>query len=166
MPIFAMSLQRLKMAEEIKIIASNKKAYYDYQILEKYEAGLVLQGSEVKALREGKCNLKDGYARIRESEIWLIGISIGTYKDAGDRGHDPERTRKLLMHRYEIKKIHRKVTEKGITLVPLKIYFKKGIVKIEIGLATGKKEYDKRESLSQRDQERELNRLHKKYKIK
>jgi SsrA-binding protein len=154
------------MADDIKIIASNKKAYYDYQILEKYEAGLVLKGSEVKALRDGKCNLKDGYARIRENEMWLIGITIGTYKNAGDSGHDPERFRKLLMHRYEIKKIHRKVTEKGITLIPLKIYFKKGIVKIEIGLATGKKEYDKRESLSQRDQEREMNRLQKKYKIK
>lgn len=154
------------MAEDIKIIASNKKAYYDYQILEKYEAGLVLKGSEVKALREGKCNLKDSYARIREDEIWLIGTTIGSYKNASDGGHDPERSRKLLMHRYEIKKIRRKVTEKGFTLIPLKIYFKKGLVKVEIGLATGKKEYDKRESLSKRDQERELNRLQKKYKIK
>jgi SsrA-binding protein len=154
------------MAEEIKIISSNKKAYYDYHILEKYEAGLVLKGSEVKALREGKCNLKDGYVRIREDEMWLIGITIGTYKNARDGGHDPERIRKLLMHRFELKKIHRKVTEKGITLIPLKIYFKKGIVKVEIGLATGKKEYDKRETLSKRDQERELNRLQKKYKIK
>jgi len=154
------------MSEEIKIIASNKKAYYNYHILEKYEAGLVLKGSEVKALREGKCNLKDGYARIREDEMWLIGITIGSYKNASDDGHEPERSRKLLMHRFEIKKIYRKVTEKGITLIPLKIYLKKGIVKVEIGLATGKKEYDKRESLSQRDRERELDRLQKKYKIK
>ena len=154
------------MAEEIKIITSNKKAYYDYHILEKYEAGLVLKGSEVKALREGKCNLKDSYARIREDEMWLIGITIGSYKNATDGGHELERSRKLLMHRYEIKKIYRKVTEKGVTLIPLKIYFKKGLVKVEIGLGTGKKEYDKRESLAKRDQERELNRLQKKFKIK
>jgi len=154
------------MAEEIKIITSNKKAYFDYQILEKYEAGLVLTGSEVKALREGNCNLKDSYARIREGELWLIGVSIGSYKNASDGGHEPERPRKLLMHRFEIKKVHRKVTEKGFTLIPLRMYFKKGIAKVEIGLAAGKKEYDKRETITQRDQKRELDRLQKKFKIK
>jgi len=154
------------MAEEIKIITSNKKAHFDYQILEKYEAGLALLGSEVKALREGKCNLKDSYCRIREGELWLIGVTIGSYKNAADGGHEPERHRKLLLHRYEIKKLHRKVAEKGFTLIPLKIYFRKGIAKVEIGLATGKKEYDKRETITQRDQQRELSRLQKKFKIK
>lgn len=154
------------MSTAEKIVVSNKKAFYDYQILEKIEAGLVLRGSEVKSLRNGKCNLKDGYARIQQDEAWLIGVSIGIYNDAGYSQHDPERRRKLLMHRDEIRRLHRKVTEKGVTLIPLRIYFKKGLAKVELGVATGKKQYDKRETIAQRERDRDLKRLEKKYKTK
>jgi SsrA-binding protein len=154
------------MSSGEKIVVSNKKAFYDYQILEKIEAGLVLTGSEVKSLRNGKCNLKDGYARIQQDEAWLIGVSIGIYEDASYSQHDPDRKRKLLLHKDEIRRLHRKVTEKGVTLIPLRIYFKKGLAKVELGVATGKKQYDKRETIAQRERERDLKRLEKKYKIK
>ncbi len=154
------------MVENLKVIAKNKKAYYDYQIIEKIEVGIVLTGSEVKALREGKGNLKDSYARIKNDQVWIIGMNIGTYTHTGIPGHNPERQRKLLLHKDEIKRIYRKVTEKGVTLVPLKLYFKKGIVKVELGVVTGKREYDKRVALTKRDQERELKRIEKKYRIK
>jgi SsrA-binding protein len=154
------------MAEGIKIITTNKKAFHDYQILEKLEAGLVLKGSEVKSMREGRCNLKDSYARIINGEAWLIGFKISSYKNASYQDHDPERQRKLLLHRDEIKRLHRKVQEKGITLIPLRLYFKNGVAKVEIGLATGKREYDKRQDIARRDQERELKRLEKKFRIK
>ncbi len=154
------------MVENLKVIAKNKKAYYDYQIIEKIEVGIVLTGSEVKALREGKGNLKDSYARIKNDQVWIIGMNIGTYTHTGIPGHNPERQRKLLLHKDEIKRIYRKVTEKGVTLVPLKLYFKKGIVKIELGVVTGKREYDKRVAITKRDQERELKRIEKKYRIK
>ncbi|RQW03682.1 MAG: SsrA-binding protein SmpB [Calditrichaeota bacterium] len=154
------------MDENIKIITSNKKAFHDYQILDKLEAGLVLTGSEVKALREGRCNLKDSYARIRDGEVWLIGMNISQYRNATMGAHDPERQRKLLLHKDEIRKLHRQVMEKGVTLIPLKIYFRKGLAKVEIGVAAGKREYDKREAIAKREQERELKRLEKKYKIK
>jgi SsrA-binding protein len=154
------------MENGIKIITSNKKAFHDYQILDKIEAGLVLTGSEVKSLRERRCNLKDSYARIRDGQAWLIGMNISQYKNAGYSGHDPERDRKLLLHKEEIRKIHRRVLEKGVTLIPLKIYFKKGIAKVEIGIAAGKREYDKRQTIERRERERELKRLEKKYKIK
>lgn len=154
------------MSEGIKIIATNKKAFFNYQILEKLETGLVLKGSEVKALREGRCNFKDSYARIEDDEVWLIGFNIGDYKNASNQKHEPERQRKLLLHKDEIKRIHRKVVEKGITLVPLKIYFKNGIAKLELGIAVGKREYDKREIIARREQERELKRMQKQFKIK
>lgn len=154
------------MSEGIKIIATNKKAFFNYQILEKLETGLVLMGSEVKALREGRCNFKDSYARIHNDEVWLIGLNIGDYKNASYKKHEPERQRKLLLHKNEIKRIHRKVVEKGITLVPLKIYFKNGIAKLELGIAVGKKEYDKRETIARREQERDLKRMQKQFKIK
>jgi len=154
------------MSEGIKIIATNKKAFFNYQILEKLETGLVLMGSEVKALREGRCNFKDSYARIQNNEVWLIGLNIGDYKNASYKKHEPERQRKLLLHKNEIKRIHRKVVEKGITLVPLKIYFKNGIAKLELGIAVGKKEYDKRETIARREQERDLKRMQKQFKIK
>lgn len=154
------------MVENLKVISKNKKAYYDYQVIEKIEVGIVLTGSEVKALREGKGNLKDSYARIKNDQVWIIGMNIGTYTHTGIPGHNPERQRKLLLHKDEIKRIHRKVTEKGVTLVPLKLYFKKGIVKVELGVVTGKREYDKRVALTKRDQERELKRIEKKYRIK
>lgn len=154
------------MTDGIKIIASNRKAFHDYQILERVEAGLVLTGTEVKALREGRCNLKDSYARIRDGEAWLIGLHISPYKNAGYSSHDPERERKLLLHKDEIKRIYRKVQEKGVTLIPLKVYFKRGLAKVEIGLATGKKQYDKRQDIARREQERDMKRTEKKYRIK
>lgn len=154
------------MSENAKIVTRNKKAYHDYQILEKIEAGVVLAGSEVKSLREGRCNLKDSYARIRSGEVWLIGTHISPYRDASFMNHEPERERKLLLHKQEIRRIHRKVQEKGITLIPLRIYFKQGMAKVEIGLATGKRQYDKRKEIAQREQEREMKRVEKKYRIK
>ena len=154
------------MEEGIKIITTNKKAFHDYQILEKLEAGLVLTGSEVKSLRQGRCNIKDGYARIINGEAWLIGLNISSYADASYHDHEPERRRKLLLHKDEIKRLHRKVQEKGFTLIPLRLYFKKGVAKVEIGLATGKREYDKRQDIAKRDQERELKRMQKKFRIK
>ena len=154
------------MAEGIKIVTSNKKAFHDFQILEKIEAGLVLTGTEVKSLREGRCNLKDSYARIRDGEVWLIGMHISPYKNAGYASHEPERDRKLLLHKDEIRRLHRKVQEKGVTLVPLKVYFKRGLAKVELGVAAGKRKYDKRQEIARREQERDLKRLEKKYRIK
>jgi SsrA-binding protein len=154
------------MEEGIKIITTNKKAFHDYQILEKLEAGLVLTGSEVKSLRQGRCNIKDSYARIMSGEAWLIGLNISSYADASYHDHEPERRRKLLLHKDEIKRLHRKVQEKGFTLIPLRLYFKRGVAKVEIGLATGKREYDKRQDITKRDQERELKRMQKKFRIK
>lgn len=154
------------MSEGIKIISSNKKAYHDYQIQEKVEVGLVLTGTEVKSLRDGRCNLKDSYGRIRDGELWLIGMHIGTYRNEGYVTHNPERERKLLIHAKELKRIHRKVQEKGVTLVPLRIYFKRGWAKVEIGLAVGKRQYDKRHDIARRQQERDQKRLEKKYRVK
>ena len=154
------------MSEGIKIITSNKKAYHDYQILEKIEAGIVLTGTEVKSMRAARCNLRDSYARIKNGEIWLIGMHISQYKNEGYVTHDPERERKLLLHISEIKRINRKVMEKGVTLVPLRAYFKRGFAKVEIGIATGKRQYDKRQDIARREQERDLKRVEKKYRIK
>ena len=153
-------------SEKVHIVTSNRKAYHDYQILETLEAGIVLTGTEVKSLRLGKCSLKDAYARIRDGEAWLIGMHISPYENAGYASHDPFRERKLLLHKDEIKRLWRKVQEKGVTLIPLKVYFKRGRAKIELGLATGKKKYDKRQEIARRDQEREMKRLEKRYRIK
>ncbi|GAB4370245.1 MAG: SsrA-binding protein SmpB [Calditrichia bacterium] len=154
------------MKDGIKIITTNKKALFDYQIIERIEAGLVLTGSEVKSLREGRCNLRDSYGRIRNGEVWLVGMHISPYKHEGYKAPDPERERKLLLHKDEIKRIQRKILEKGVTLIPLKLYFKNGLAKVEIGIATGKRQYDKRTDIARREQERELKRLEKKYRIK
>jgi SsrA-binding protein len=154
------------MKEKIKIITSNKKARHDFFISDIVEAGLVLKGTEVKSLRAGRCNLKDSYARIRDGEAWLIGMHISPYEHEGYVTHEPERDRKLLFHKSEIKRLHRQVQEKGVTLVALKVYFKKGKAKVEIGIATGKRKYDKREEIAKRDQDRELKKLEKKYKIR
>jgi len=154
------------MSEEVQIITSNKKAYHDYHILEKIEAGIVLTGTEAKSLREGRANLKDSYARIMDGEMWLIGMHISPYKNEGYVTHEPERARKLLLHRDEIRRIYRKVMEKGVTLIPLRAYFKRGWAKIEIGIATGKKQYDKRQAIARREQHREMKRMEKKFKIK
>lgn len=141
----------------MKIITNNKHATYQYHILEKYEAGIELRGSEVKSLREGRINLKDAFCKIENGEIFLYNAHINQYKNASLFNHDPERPRKLLMHKYEILKLDQKVKEKGLTIVPLKMYFnEKGLVKVEIALVKGKKLYDKREDLAKRDLERRI----------
>jgi SsrA-binding protein len=141
-----------------KNITVNRKARYEYAIMQTYEAGIVLQGTEVKALREGKANLVDSYGQLINNEIWLIGAHISEYTQGNINNHDPVRTRKLLMNRSEIRKLIGKVKEKGLTLVPLRIYFKKGRVKVEIALAKGKKVYDKRETIAKRDFNRDQER--------
>jgi SsrA-binding protein len=143
---------------EEKNVTVNRKARYEYEILQVYEAGIVLQGTEVKALREGKANLVDSYGLLKENEIWLMGAHISEYTQGNINNHDPTRTRKLLMNRSEIRKLIGKVKEKGLTLVPLRIYFKKGRVKIEIAIAKGKKVYDKRETIAKRDFDRDQER--------
>jgi len=148
----------LEKQTAIKIIADNRKARHDFLIHESYETGIVLTGTEVKSLRAGKANLKDGYAKIENSEIMLHNVHISPY-DAGNRfNHEPLRTRKLLMHRSEINKLIGKTKEKGYTLVPLKLYFAHGMAKLQLGLATGKKNYDKRQDMAERDAKREVDR--------
>ena len=142
----------------IKIIADNRKAYYDYEILDKFEAGLVLMGSEVKSLRDGNLNLKDSYIAFKNGEAFLQNAHIGVYKASSYNNHHPERLRKLLMHREEIDKIMGKVQEKSLSCVPLKMYFKKGRIKVEIGLGKGKKLHDKRRSIKDKESKRELQR--------
>lgn len=149
----------------IKIVCQNKKAFHDYEILETLEAGMVLTGTEVKSLREGRANLKDSYARVKGGEIWLYDFHISPYPHASYNNHEPERTRKLLLHRREIRRLSGKTQEKGFTLVPLKVYFSKGKAKVEIALARGKKDYDKRERIKQKEEAREMDRLRKKYNI-
>jgi SsrA-binding protein len=144
-----------------KLICANKRARRDYAIDETYEAGMVLVGTEVKALRQGKANLKDSYARIKDGEIFLVGSHISPYSHGNQFNHDPDRTRKLLMHRREIRKLYGKTRERGFTLVPVRMYFKGGKAKVEVGLGKGKKLYDKREVLKRRDMEREVERSFK-----
>ena len=139
-----------------KVIATNRKARHDYEILETYEAGLVLRGTEVKSLREGQVNFKDSYAAINGNEAWLIGCHIAPYHHGSDANHDPDRSRKLLLHRREIARLLGKTAERGLTLVPLRLYFKEGRAKLEVGLARGKKIYDKRASIRERDERREM----------
>ena len=146
------------MSEAVKLVANNKKAYHDYFIDEKYEAGLVLHGTEVKSLRMGKCSIKEAWVRIQDGEVWVYGRHISPYEKGNIFNKDPLRPRKLLMHKAEIGKLLGKVKEKGITLVPLQVYFKNGRAKLEIGLARGKKLYDKREELAKRDMRREAER--------
>ena len=138
-----------------RLVANNKKAYYDYFIDEKYEAGIVLHGTEVKSLRQGKCSIKESYIQIQNNEIYAINMNITPYEKGNIFNKDPLRPKKLLLHRSEINKLAGKLATKGYTLVPLQVYFKQGKVKIEIGLARGKKNYDKRESIAKRDQERQ-----------
>ena len=146
------------MSEAVKLVANNKKAYHDYFIDEKYEAGLVLHGTEVKSLRMGKCSIKEAWVRIQDGEVWVYGMHISPYEKGNIFNKDPLRPRKLLMHKAEIGNLLGKVKEKGITLVPLQVYFKNGRAKLEIGLARGKKLYDKREELAKRDMRREAER--------
>lgn len=142
----------------IKIAAENRKARHDYHIHETYEAGIVLTGTEVKSLRAGKANLKDSYGRVENTEVFLHNLHISPYEQGNRFNHEPLRKRKLLMHRYEINKLIGKVKEKGYTLVPLKIYFTHGLAKVELALATGKKLYDKRDDMAERDAKREMDR--------
>ena len=143
---------------EITIVATNRKAYHEYNILEQFEAGLQLKGSEVKSIREGKASLKQSYVLIRKGEAWLKGSHIASYSHTGFEGHEPVRDRKLLLHKREIQKINSKLAEKGLTAVPTKLYFKGGYIKLEFGLAKGKKLYDKRDSKKKRDVERDIKR--------
>jgi SsrA-binding protein len=138
-----------------KVVASNREAYHNYHILETHECGIALTGTEVKSIREGRCNLKDGYAQIRKSEAWLMNVHISPYSHGNRENHEPTRARKLLLHRSEIDKLAGKVQEKGLTLVPTKMYLKAGRVKVEIGVAKGKKLYDKRETEKRREADRE-----------
>jgi len=139
-----------------KVIATNRKAFHNFTILESYEAGLVLRGTEVKSLREAQVNFKDCYAAIDGDEAWLIGCHITPYHHGSDANHDPERKRKLLLHRREIGRLLGKVAERGLTLIPLRLYFKEGRAKVELGLARGKKLHDKRAAIRERDERREM----------
>lgn len=140
------------------LIANNKKAYHDYFIEEKYEAGIVLAGTEVKSLRMGKCSIKESFLRIEKGEVYIYGMHISPYEKGNIFNKDPLRVRKLLLHDYEIRKLQNQIKEKGYTLVPLQVYFKNSLVKVEIGLARGKKLYDKRQDIAKKDQRREAQR--------
>ncbi len=147
-----------------KVVSDNRQARYLYEILETFEAGIELKGTEVKSIRQGKANLKDGYALIRNGEAWLINVHISPHQTTGEYfNHDPRRTRRLLLHRGELRKLIGKVEEKGLTLVPLKMYLKRGWVKISLGLAKGKKLHDKREDLRKRQDQREIQRAMKQF---
>ncbi|MDY0222501.1 MAG: SsrA-binding protein SmpB [Desulfobacterium sp.] len=150
-------------SEHVKIIATNKKARHDYHLSDEVEAGIVLTGTEVKSIREGRVTIKDAYAEIKNGEVFLRQLHINPYTFAYYDNHDPLRTRKLLLHNYEIKRLTIKTKERGYTIIPLKLYFKNGKVKVQIALAKGKKLYDKRESIKERDVNRELDRVKKKY---
>ena len=147
--------------ESIKLIANNKKAYHDYFIEDKYEAGISLAGTEVKSLRMGKCSVKESFIRIEQGEVIIYGMHISPYEKGNIFNKDPLRPRKLLMHKYEIHKVAGKMAEKGYTFVPLRVYFKGSLVKVEVALAKGKKLYDKRESAARRDAKREMDRAMK-----
>lgn len=146
---------------EGRLLAQNKKARHDYEILDTLEAGIVLQGTEIKSIRQAKINLKDGFARIRNGEVWLSNVHISPYEQGNIYNHDPVRARKLLLHRKQIDKLAIEMKTAGTTLVPLKVYIKDGYAKVLIGLARGKKQYDKRETLKRKEQTREIARAMK-----
>ena len=141
-----------------KVVATNRRARHDYEILDTFECGIVLRGSEVKSLRDAQVQLKDAYADIRDGEVWLERVHIAPYGFAAGGGHDPERARKLLLHRREIDRLIGKVNEVGLTLIPLQVYFKDGRAKVEIGLAKGRRTYDKRQKIRERMERREMDR--------
>lgn len=149
--------------EPQKLVANNKKAYHDFFIDESYEAGIALHGTEVKSLRMGKCSIKEAFIRIENGEVFVYGMHVSPYEKGNIFNKDPLRVKKLLMHRYEINKLAGKVAEKGYTLVPLQVYFKDGRAKVEVGLARGKKLYDKRADIAKKDQRREME---KEFKVK
>ena len=141
-----------------RLIAENRRARFDFEFLERIEAGLVLSGTEVKAAREGKVQLAGAYAEIRDGEAWLVGVSIAEYDAGGGLGHEPERDRKLLLHRREIDSLYGKVRERGLTLVPTRMYFKDGRAKVELALARGRERYDKRRAIADREAKRQVER--------
>lgn len=149
--------------ESIKLVANNKKAYHDYFIDEKYEAGIELFGTEVKSIRMGKCSVKEAFVKIDRGEVYVCGMHISPYEKGNIFNKAPLRVRRLLLHKYEIMKLNGKIAEKGYTLVPLQVYFKGSLVKVEVGLARGKKLYDKRADIAKKDQRRELE---KEFKVK
>lgn len=151
------------MGEAMKLVANNKKAYHDYFIEDKYEAGVVLHGTEVKSMRMGKCSIKEAFIRIENGEVFAYGMHVSPYEKGNIFNKDPLRVKKLLLHKQEINKLAGKITEKGYTLVPLQVYFKDGKAKVEIGLARGKKLYDKRQDIARKDQRREAE---KEFKVK
>ena len=151
-------------SEGFKIVSDNRQARHLYEILEIFEAGIELKGTEVKSIREGRVNLRDGYALIRNGEAWLLNVHVSPHLTASQFfNHEPTRTRKLLLHKQEIRKLIGKVQQQGLTLVPLKMYLKKGLVKVTVGLGKGKKLHDKREDLKQRQDKREMERAMKRY---
>jgi SsrA-binding protein len=156
-----MAKQKAAPSGEFRLVCQNKKAYHDYEILETVEAGIVLLGTEVKSLREGRANLRDSYAKVKKGEVFIYGLHISPYSHATFDNHDPERIRKLLLHHHEIKRLTGKTQERGFSLIPLKVYFSKSKVKVELALAQGKKLYDKRESIKRKEETRELARIRK-----
>ena len=148
-------MARTAREEAQKNIAENRKAFHDYHILETFEAGIVLVGTEVKAIREGSANLRDSFARVEDGEVWLYNVHINPYSHRGYADHEPTRRRKLLLHRQEIRKLIGKTVEKGLTLVPMRLYFKSGHVKVALALARGKQAHDKRETIKRREADRE-----------
>ncbi len=146
------------MSANRKVVTTNRKARHDYDIMDAYEAGLVLTGSEIKSIRAGRVNLREGYVQARDSELWLINTHIASYDQAGRYGHDPLRPRKLLLHRKEIDRITSEIQEKGLTIVPTVMYLTRGRAKVEIAIARGKKKYDKRETLREKDSKRQIER--------
>lgn len=162
-----MAAKLRKNADKQDSVAVNKKAYRDFELIEKFEAGLELLGSEVKSLRAGQADLSGSYARVEDQQCWLVGTSIAQYQQAGRPFHEPARKRKLLLHKAEIGRIRTKLEQRGFTLVPLRIYFNaRGLAKIELALARGKRQYDKRRTISERTQKRDIDRDMKKYKSK
>lgn len=146
-----------QLSEE-RIAISNRKARHDYEVMDTYETGVVLVGSEVKSLRQGRAHLQDSYGIVKNGEVWLLNMHISPYEMANRFNHDPLRTRKLLLHKSEIKKLIGKTTEKGLTLIPLKVYFSKGVAKVQLALCKGKRDYDRREDIKKRDTDREVRR--------
>ena len=151
------------MPDAIKLVTSNRKARHDFHIDDTLEAGLVLQGTEVKALREGRANLQDAYCKVERGEMYLVGAHISPYSHGNIQNHEPTRPRKLLLHRRELRKWDKAAAQQGYTIVPLKLYFRNGLAKIEIGLARGKKLYDKRADIAERETKRRLDRTMKQY---
>jgi len=145
------------------VLAQNRKARHDYSVSETVEAGLVLTGTEIKSLRERRVNLQDGFAQVRNNEAWLMNVHISEYVQGNRFNHDPLRNRKLLLHKKEIRRLGQATMDKGVTLVPLKMYLKHGFAKVLIGVATGKREYDKRETIKRREQDRQIARVMKRY---